>query len=48
MKPRLALPEEAVKRLQVWITLPSIAAEDSNYPAGAEDPAKMAKEAGFS
>ena len=26
--------DEAVKRLQEWIALPSIAAEDRNYPAG--------------
>ncbi len=39
--------EEAVKRLQDWIKLPSIAAEDLNYPAGAEYMAKLAKEAGF-
>ena len=36
-----------VKRLQDWIALPSIAAEDLNYPAGAEFMAKLAKEAGF-
>ena len=39
--------EEAVKRLQDWIKLPSIAAEDLNYPAGAEYMAKLAKDAGF-
>src|SRR3954471_22606052 len=39
--------DEAVKRLQDWIKLPSIAAEDLNYPAGAEMMAKLAKEAGF-
>ncbi|PZR74922.1 MAG: twin-arginine translocation pathway signal protein [Chthoniobacterales bacterium] len=39
--------DEAVKRLQDWIKLPSIAAEDLNFPAGAELMAKMAKEAGF-
>ena len=39
--------DEAVKRLQDWIKLPSIAAEDLNYPAGAEYMAKLAKEAGF-
>jgi acetylornithine deacetylase/succinyl-diaminopimelate desuccinylase-like protein len=36
-----------VKRLQDWIALPSIAAEDLNYPAGAEYMAKLAKDAGF-
>jgi acetylornithine deacetylase/succinyl-diaminopimelate desuccinylase-like protein len=39
--------DEAVKRLQEWIKLPSIAAEDLNYPAGAEFMAKLAKDAGF-
>jgi acetylornithine deacetylase/succinyl-diaminopimelate desuccinylase-like protein len=39
--------EEAVKRLQDWIKLPSIAAEDLNYPAGAEFMAKLVKDAGF-
>src|ERR1041385_4545632 len=39
--------EEAVKRLQEWIALPSIAAENRNYPAGAETMAKLARDAGF-
>jgi acetylornithine deacetylase/succinyl-diaminopimelate desuccinylase-like protein len=39
--------EEAVKRLQAWIALPSIAAENRNYPAGAEMMARLAREAGF-
>jgi acetylornithine deacetylase/succinyl-diaminopimelate desuccinylase-like protein len=39
--------EEAVKRLQDWIALPSIAAEDRNYPAGAEYMARLARDAGF-
>jgi acetylornithine deacetylase/succinyl-diaminopimelate desuccinylase-like protein len=39
--------DEAVKRLQDWIALPSIAAEDRNYPAGAEYMAKLALDAGF-
>jgi acetylornithine deacetylase/succinyl-diaminopimelate desuccinylase-like protein len=39
--------DEAVKRLQDWIALPSIAAEDRNYPAGAEYMAQMARDAGF-
>src|ERR1044072_5979094 len=39
--------DEALKRLQDWIKLPSIAAEDLGYPAGAEYMAKLAKEAGF-
>jgi len=39
--------DEAVKRLQEWIALPSIAAENRNYPAGAEMMAKLARDAGF-
>ncbi|HEY0369520.1 MAG TPA: M20/M25/M40 family metallo-hydrolase, partial [Chthoniobacterales bacterium] len=39
--------DAAVKRLQDWIKLPSIAAEDLNYPAGAEYMAKLLKDAGF-
>ena len=39
--------DESVKRLQDWIALPSIAAEDLNYPAGAEMMAKLARDAGF-
>ncbi|HEX7421587.1 MAG TPA: M20/M25/M40 family metallo-hydrolase [Thermoanaerobaculia bacterium] len=39
--------DEAVKRLQDWIALPSIAAENLNYPAGAEYMAKLARDAGF-
>ncbi|MDQ6624339.1 MAG: M20/M25/M40 family metallo-hydrolase [Verrucomicrobiota bacterium] len=39
--------EEAVKRLQDWIKLPSIAAEDLNYPAGAELMVQMLRDAGF-
>src|SRR5258708_128564 len=39
--------EEAVKRLRDWIALPSIAAEDRNYPAGAEYMAQLARDAGF-
>ncbi len=38
---------EAVKRLQEWIALPSIAAEGRNYPAGAEKMVELAREAGF-
>jgi acetylornithine deacetylase/succinyl-diaminopimelate desuccinylase-like protein len=36
-----------LKRLQDWIALPSIAAENRNYPQGAEYMAKLAEEAGF-
>jgi acetylornithine deacetylase/succinyl-diaminopimelate desuccinylase-like protein len=39
--------DEAVKRLQDWIALPSIAAENLNFPAGAEYMAKLARDAGF-
>ena len=35
-----------VKRLQDWIALPSIAAEDRNYPEGAEYLAALARDAG--
>jgi len=36
-----------IRRLQDWIALPSIAAENLNYPKGAEHMAKLAKDAGF-
>jgi acetylornithine deacetylase/succinyl-diaminopimelate desuccinylase-like protein len=36
-----------IKRLQNWIALPSIAAENRNYPQGAEYMAKLATDAGF-
>src|SRR5664279_991812 len=39
--------DENVKRLQDWIALPSIAAENRNYPQGPEYMAKLAREAGF-
>src|SRR5712672_3517741 len=39
--------DEAVKRLQDWIALPSIAAENRNYPAGSEYMAQLARDAGF-
>jgi len=38
---------ESVKRLQDWIALPSIAAENRNYPQGAEYMAQLARDAGF-
>jgi acetylornithine deacetylase/succinyl-diaminopimelate desuccinylase-like protein len=38
---------ENLKRLQDWIALPSIAAENRNYPQGAEYMAKLAQDAGF-
>lgn len=37
----------AVKRLQDWIALPAIAAEDLNFPAGTEQMAQLARDAGF-
>jgi acetylornithine deacetylase/succinyl-diaminopimelate desuccinylase-like protein len=37
-----------IKRLQEWIALPSIAAENRNYPQGAGYMAKLARAAGFS
>src|ERR1700751_1833341 len=39
--------DEAVKRLQDWIGQVSIAAENRGYPEGAEDMAKLARDAGF-
>jgi acetylornithine deacetylase/succinyl-diaminopimelate desuccinylase-like protein len=36
-----------VKRLQEWIALPSIAAENRNFPQGPEYMANLAREAGF-
>jgi acetylornithine deacetylase/succinyl-diaminopimelate desuccinylase-like protein len=36
-----------IKRLQDWIALPSIAAEDRNYPQGPEYMAQLARDAGF-
>ena len=39
--------DESVKRLQDWIKLPSIAAENLNSAEGAEYMAKLAKEASF-
>jgi acetylornithine deacetylase/succinyl-diaminopimelate desuccinylase-like protein len=42
-----AMHAENLKRLQDWIALPSIAAENRNYPQGAEYMAKLAQDAGF-
>ena len=39
--------DEAVKRLQDWIALPSIAAENLNSAEGAERMAQLARDAGF-
>ena len=39
--------DDNVKRLQEWIALPSIAAENLNFPQGPEYMAKLAREAGF-
>ena len=38
---------ESIKRLQEWIALPSIAAENRNFPVGAAYMARLAQEAGF-
>jgi acetylornithine deacetylase/succinyl-diaminopimelate desuccinylase-like protein len=38
---------ENVKRLQEWIALPSIAAENRNFPQGPDHMAKLARDAGF-
>ena len=38
---------EAIKRLQTWIALPSIAAENRNMPEGAELMIELLKDAGF-
>jgi len=38
---------ENVRRLQDWIALPSIAAENRNYPEGPQYMAKLAEQAGF-
>jgi acetylornithine deacetylase/succinyl-diaminopimelate desuccinylase-like protein len=39
--------EATVQMLRDWIALPSIAAENLNYPQGAEYMARLAREAGF-
>lgn len=39
--------DEGVERLQEWIRLPSIAAEDRGFPDGAEYMASLLKDAGF-
>ena len=39
--------DATIKMLQQWIALPSIAAEDRNYPEGAEYMAQLARDAGF-
>jgi acetylornithine deacetylase/succinyl-diaminopimelate desuccinylase-like protein len=38
---------QTVKKLQDWIALPSIAAENRGYPQGAEYMAQLARDAGF-
>src|SRR5262245_65999164 len=40
--------DATVKMLRDWIALPSIAAENLNYPQGADYMAKLAREARFS
>ena len=42
-----SMHDENVKRLQEWIALPSIAAENRNFPQGPEYMAKLATDAGF-
>jgi acetylornithine deacetylase/succinyl-diaminopimelate desuccinylase-like protein len=42
-----AMHAENLKRLQDWIALPSIAAENRNYPQGPEYMTKLAQDAGF-
>jgi acetylornithine deacetylase/succinyl-diaminopimelate desuccinylase-like protein len=42
-----AMHAENLKRLQDWIALPSIAAENRNYPQGPQFMAKLAQDAGF-
>ncbi len=45
---QVALQHDAtVKMLQDWIALPSIAAENRNYPQGPEYMARLARDAGF-
>ena len=44
IKPR---HDATVRMLRDWIALPSIAAEDLNYPQGADYMAKLVREAGF-
>lgn len=44
----LANREEDIRRIQDWIRLPSIAAEDLNMQEGAEYQAELARSAGFS
>src|SRR5260370_39308939 len=39
--------DATVKMLQDWIALPSIAAENRNYPQGPEYMAQLARDAGF-
>ena len=39
--------EANIKRLQEWIALPSIAAENRNFPQGPEYMAQLARDAGF-
>ncbi len=39
--------DEALKRLQDWIALPSIAAENRGFPEGAQHMAQLALDAGF-
>ena len=48
VKAQLAAQHDAnVERLRKWIALPSIAAENRNYPQGAEYMAQLLRDAGF-
>jgi len=48
IKAQIAAQHDAnVKRLKDWIALPSIAAENLNYPQGAEHMAQLLRDAGF-
>src|SRR3546814_20147081 len=46
-QPVEAQHDEAVKRLQAWIAMPSIAAENPHSRAGAQYMAQLARDAGF-
>jgi hypothetical protein len=41
------LHDAAIRMLREWIALPSIAAENRNYPQGADYVARLARDAGF-
>lgn len=39
--------DESIARLREWLAVPAVAAENLNYPAGPEQMAKLASDAGF-